>query len=129
MEKTGLAATLADWTIGLAAEQGPIAMMAALYLLTLVCTIFITNNAAAVLAFPIAASAAQEAGMADLTPFAIVIALAASLEFATPLGYQTNLMVMGPGGYRFMDYVRFGGPLTVLCAIVSIAVLALFWSF
>lgn len=125
MEKTGLATMLAELTLGSVSGAGPIAMMAALYALTLVCTIFITNNAAAVLAFPIAASAAQQAGMTDLTPFAIVIALAASLEFATPLGYQTNLMVMGPGGYRFMDYVRFGGPLTVLCGVTAIAVLAL----
>ncbi|MBL0921620.1 MAG: SLC13 family permease [Phycisphaerales bacterium] len=124
MEKTGLASMLAELTLGAVSGAGPIAMMAALYALTLVCTIFITNNAAAVLAFPIAANAAQQAGMTDLTPFAIVIALAASLEFATPLGYQTNLMVMGPGGYRFMDYVRLGGPLTILCGVVAIAVLA-----
>ncbi len=127
MEKTGLAAMLADLTLGSVAGAGPVAMMAALYALTLVCTIFITNNAAAVLAFPIAVSAAQTAGITDLTPFAIVIALAASLEFATPLGYQTNLMVMGPGGYRFMDYVRFGGPLTVLCGAVAIGALALLY--
>ena len=76
--------------------------------------------------FPIAVNACETAGISDLTPFAIVIALAASLEFATPLGYQTNLMVMGPGGYRLMDYVKFGGPLTLICGVVVIAMLAIF---
>jgi di/tricarboxylate transporter len=58
-------------------------------------------------------------------PFALAIALGASLEFMTPLGYQTNLMVMGPGGYRYADFLRFGGPLTLLAAIVAVLGLCL----
>ena len=69
--------------------------------------------------FPIALSIAHTGGY-NFLPFAIAICLAASLEFMTPLGYQTNLMVMGPGGYKWSDFMRFGGPLTLLTAIVSI---------
>ena len=65
------------------------------------------------------------AGGYDPLPFAVCIAIAASCEFTTPIGYQTNLMVMGPGGYKFLDYVRFGGPLTILCGVVGVTALAL----
>ncbi len=81
------------------------------YLATALFSAVITNNAAAVLMFPVALGMAQNLG-ADLLPFAITIAMAASASFATPIGYQTNLMVYGPGGYRFTDFLRIGVPLT-----------------
>ena len=79
---------------------------------TVVVTEMITNNAAAALLFPIAFASAQELGV-DPRPFVITIAIAASNSFLTPIGYQTNVMVMGPGGYRFTDYLRVGFPLTI----------------
>ena len=85
--------------------------LALLYLETALFSAVITNNAAAVLMFPVALGMAQNLG-ADLLPFAITIAMAASASFATPIGYQTNLMVYGPGGYRFTDFLRIGVPLT-----------------
>jgi len=79
-----------------------------------------TNNAAAVLMFPIAMSVAAQTDSSPLA-FAAVTAIAASCEFSTPIGYQTNLMVMGPGGYRWGDYTRFGGPLTLLTGVICVA--------
>jgi len=122
MEKTGLAAgaaaVVSEWTHG----AGPMAALAGVYVLTLGFTVLVSNNAAAALAFPIALRVAETTGL-GFTPFAVAICLAASCEFMTPLGYQTNLMVMGPGGYRWSDYLRFGGPLTVLCALVALGLL------
>lgn len=120
MSKSGLAGTVAHAVVGAAGPFGPWALLAVTYLTTTLFTCLITNNAAAVLMFPIALGITQEADLAFL-PFAVAIAVAASCEFSTPIGYQTNLMVMGPGGYRWADYTRFGGPLTVLCGLVCVA--------
>jgi di/tricarboxylate transporter len=87
-----------------------------------------TNNVAAVLAFPIALSAAHHMGL-DMMPFAITIMVAASASFATPIGYQTNLMVYNAGGYRFADFVRIGLPLTLLVGGVTVALVPLVWRF
>jgi len=86
-------------------------------------TELITNNAAAILVFPIAVSAATALGL-DVRACAIAIAVAASASFLTPIGYQTNTMVYGPGGYRFGDYSRLGAPLTVAVIITIVTVLA-----
>jgi di/tricarboxylate transporter len=88
---------------------------------TVLLTEFISNNAAAALMFPIAMATAREVG-ADPRAFAIAVAIAASLSFLTPIGYQTNTMVYGPAGYRFGDYWRLGAPLTV--ASIATVVLA-----
>ena len=69
--------------------------------------------------FPIALSITREADL-NFMPFAVAVTIAASCEFSTPIGYQTNLMVMGPGGYRWSDYTRFGGPLTLIAAAICI---------
>ena len=124
MENTGLALFIANHLTDWAGPYGPWAIIATVYLLTLGFTTLISNNAAAALMFPIALSIAQ-AGGHNFLPFAIAIALAASLEFMTPLGYQTNLMVMAPGGYQWRDFMRFGGPLTLLAAITSIILIPL----
>lgn len=84
---------------------------------TIVLTEFISNNAAAALMFPIAIATALEVG-ADPRSFAIAVAVAASCSFVTPIGYQTNTMVYGPGGYRFGDYWRLGAPLTLVALVV-----------
>jgi len=87
-----------------------------------------TNNVAALLAFPIALSAARHMDV-SIMPFAIVIMIGASASFATPIGYQTNLMVYNAGGYRFSDFVRLGLPLTLLVGLLSIALVPLIWPF
>jgi di/tricarboxylate transporter len=88
----------------------------------------ITNNAAAALIFPIAVATATQAGL-DPKPFAIAIAIAASASFATPIGYQTNLMVYGPGGYRFRDFLKIGIPLNLLFMVVTVFVVPMVWKF
>ncbi len=128
MNETGLASAIAESLLAVAGDLGPWAILASVFLLTTVFTMMITNNAAAVLMFPIALSIAQ-AGDLNFMPFAVAIAVAASCEFASPIGYQTNLMVMGPGGYSWWDYIRFGGPLTVLCGVVCVMITPFVWGF
>ena len=98
------------------AMQGapPAAVLSALFLLVAMVTNVLTNNAAAVLFTPIAVNLAHQLG-ADVFPFAIAVTFGASCSFATPIGYQTNLLVMGPGHYRFIDFVIAGLPLVILC--------------
>ena len=90
-------------------------------------TELITNNAAAVLVFPIAISTAAAAGL-DPRPFAVTVAVAASASFLTPVGYQTNTMVYGPGGYRFLDYLRLGLPMSVLVLLFVSLVIPVLWA-
>jgi di/tricarboxylate transporter len=113
MASSGLAAILARSLVDGFGDLGPTGVLLGLVLATIVLLSVITNNAAAVLMFPIAASAAASLDL-ELRPFAIAIAVAASASFLTPIAYQTNLMVYGPGGYRFSDYVRLGGVLTLI---------------
>ena len=119
MEQTGLAALVADSIVSIASGLGPWGLLAGVYALTVLFTACMTNNAAAVLMFPIAVAIAGREGLNPM-PFVISVAVAASCEFSTPIGYQTNLMVMGPGGYRWLDYARFGGPLTLLCGVICV---------
>jgi di/tricarboxylate transporter len=120
METTGLAGMSAGWTVGWLQPFGPTAVLAGIYFLTLVFTEILTNNAAAALAFPIAHAAAVAMGL-NFLPFAVAIAFAASAGFATPMGYQTHLMVYGPGGYRFSDYVKLGIPLDFIVMAITVA--------
>jgi di/tricarboxylate transporter len=89
-------------------------------------TELITNNAAAVLMFPIALAAAEQAGI-DTHAVAIAVAIGASSSFLSPIGYQTNTMVYGMGGYRFGDFARVGAPLTVLMIVVAVIFIPLSW--
>jgi di/tricarboxylate transporter len=126
LEKTGAARFLAINIIDAVGGFGPVGLLAAICLTTTLLTELITNNAAAALVFPIAMSAAQNAGL-DPKPFVIAVAISASASFATPIGYQTNLMVQGPGGYTFRDFLRVGVPLNLLFMVVSIIVIPLVW--
>jgi di/tricarboxylate transporter len=128
LEATGAAGFLAQYLIGAADGMGPIVLLAAIYLITSIATEVITNNAAAALIFPIAVATATQAGL-DPKPFAIAIAIAASASFATPIGYQTNLMVYGPGGYRFRDFLKIGIPLNLLFMVVTVFVVPMVWKF
>ena len=119
MINTGLASDISHTIVSVCSAAGPTGLLAAIYLLTTVFTATMTNNAAAVLMFPIAIGIAIDQSYNPM-PFIVAITVAASCEFSTPIGYQTNLMVMGPGGYRWLDYTRFGGPLTILCGVICV---------
>jgi di/tricarboxylate transporter len=127
LQGTGAAAAVADALIAPAAGS-PWMVLALVFIVTAAFTAVVTNNAAAVLMFPIALAAAQRLGVSFM-PYAITIMIAASASFATPIGYQTNLMVYGPGGYRFGDYLRIGTPITVLVGIITVAIVPLVWPF
>jgi len=127
LQQTGAANAVGGGLVALAGDN-PWATLALVFVATSLFTNLITNNAAAALMFPIALAAAARLDVSVL-PFAIVIMKAASASFATPVGYQTNLMVMGPGGYRFIDYFRLGLPLTVLTGAVTVLIAPLIWPF
>ena len=128
IQKSGLGDQVASRIIEASRTFGPWGVLAGVYLMTLFFTELVTNNAAVALAFPIAQAAAAQMGV-QLMPFAIAVAVAASAGFATPLGYQTHLMVYGPGGYRFADFVKIGLPLDLLCMVVTVALVPLFFPF
>jgi len=127
LQATGAAQTIAASLIALTGDT-PVYALASIYLITAVFSAVITNNVAAVVMFPIALAAADTLQV-SFTPFAISIMMAASASFATPIGYQTNLMVYGVGGYRFNDYLRMGVPLTALVGLVTVLLAPLWWPF
>ena len=105
---------------------GKIGVLASVYIITSIYSVFITNNAAAAMLYPVAISAAATVH-ADGRAFAIAVLFAASASFATPISYQTNLMVYGPGGYRFKDYLKIGVPLQCLIGIVTMVLVSYFY--
>ena len=115
---------------GIAAVAGtePLYALVALYLVTVVVTELVTNTACGVVMFPIAVSLSQQCH-ANLYPFVIAVMVASSAGFITPIGYQTNLMVYGPGGYRLADFVRFGVPLTLITGAVALLIIPRVWPF
>lgn len=127
METTGAADHIASSMLNVAGSNRW-AALAVIYLLTIICTELMSNNAAAVLMFPIALATSTALG-ADFMPFVMAVMFAASLGFATPLGYQTHLMVYGPGGYRLSDFARMGIPLDLLMGVVSVLLIPYFWPF
>ncbi len=133
MQHTGAAAWLAqnavagvDWFVS--GPHKPLVMLGCLYLLTMVLTEIMSNNAIAALMVPIALGLAAEAGL-DPRPFIIAVTFAASAAFATPIGYQTNTYVYGIGGYRFGDFVRIGVPMNIACFLVAMYVIPKVWAF
>jgi di/tricarboxylate transporter len=122
LEQTGAAGFVAAGILEF--SQGDVLLTILLvYLVVSVLTEVITNNAAAVLVIPIVLSMTNSMGVAA-EPFVIAVMMAASASFATPLGYQTNMMVFGPGGYRFSDFVRVGLPMNVFVGAVTVVVIA-----
>jgi di/tricarboxylate transporter len=126
LESSGLASDLARVLVEPFGDFGDRGLLLGVLLATMVLTELITNNAAAILLFPVALSTAAAAGL-DPRPFAIAIAIGASSSFLTPIGYQTNTMVYGIGGYRFGDYARLGLPLSVLMIVVAMIFIPLGW--
>lgn len=121
-------AWLADMSQSLPASSRPIIMLALVYLLTSICTEFLSNNATAVLMTPLAIGVALAISV-DPRPFIVACCVAASSSFATPISYQTNTYVYGAGGYKFMDFVRIGIPLNVIFFLVTVALTPLMWDF
>ncbi|HEX9613854.1 MAG TPA: SLC13 family permease [Bacteroidota bacterium] len=126
VEQTGLAGIIAGKVAALASPYGIFGLIAATYFATVAYTELITNNAAAALMFPLGLSIASQANL-DVMPFAYAVVLGASTGFAMPIGYQTNLMVYGPGGYRFTDYLKVGIPLDIVIGLTGSGMI--YWLF
>ena len=110
----------------LLAGLSPFLLILAVYFIGLVLTEFLSNNAVAVIYTPVAIELAQNLGH-DPRPFVVAVMFSATLAFATPVGYQTNMMVYGPGGYRFTDFTRIGLPLNILVMLVCAALIPVIW--
>jgi len=126
LEKTGGAQLLADLAVRSAEYLPPVVVLGIFYVTTMVLTELISNNAAVVVMVPVGVTTAQALGL-DPKAFVLAIMFAASTSFSTPVGYQTNTMIHGPGGYKFLDYTRVGGPLNLLLAIVTPLYIYWFW--
>ncbi len=126
VEVTGLARVSAAFLVGSTSGLGPVALLVSIYLATNVLTELITHKAAAVLMFPVAVAAAADLGF-DPRPFAFIVAIGAAASFVTPIGYQTNLMVMSAGSYRYRDYVRAGLPVALIVMAVAVSVATYVW--
>ena len=126
LEATGAASLLASLVVATGDVLPLVGVLGAFYVLTAVLTNVISNNASVVLMVPVAVEAATTLG-ANAFSFVLAVTFAASTAFMTPVGYQTNLFVYGPGGYRFGDYLRVGGPLQLVFAVVTTAGIAAIW--
>ena len=133
MQETKTAVWLARGLVDMAdhlvsPENLPIVMLWLVFLLTLLLTEVLSNNATAVMMIPIVVTLAGELGV-SARPFIIGVTVAASAAFALPMGYQTHMMVYGPGGYRFADFLRVGVPLNLICWVTSCLLIPLIWPF
>jgi len=126
IDKTGAAAAIAHVLVSQAQVFGPVGVLAAIYFVTMATSELLHHAASAALMFPVAIAAAAESGV-DPRSFVIAVALAASCAFASPVTYQTHLLVYGPGGYRFSDFVRVGLPLNLISAIVALTLIPRIW--
>ena len=128
IETTGLAARLSSFIVAVFGSLGPVVFLSALYLCTSLLTEVMSNSATAVLLTPIAISSAQAMGV-DSRPFLIAVMFAASSSFMTPVGYQTNTLIFGPGAYKFKDFLRVGTPLNLIFWILATIFIPQYWSF
>jgi di/tricarboxylate transporter len=126
LEDTGLARTLVDWLVRSVDVNNHLFFISVFFLMTWILTELLSNNAVAVLLTPIALNLAQTTGINPVALLMVVV-FGASCSFVMPQGYQTNAIVMGPGGYRFTDYVRFGLPLSLLCWLAATIFIPIFW--
>jgi len=128
MGKTGALDLAAEGLIATVGQLGPYATLWGFYFLTAALSLLILNKPAAVLCTPLAILLATQLGV-DAKPFIMAVAFAASTAMATPMGYQTNLLVYGPGGYNYRDFVSFGLPLNVLIGVIACWLIPLIWPF
>ena len=126
MDNTGLSALLGEYIASVAGNSSPLVALSILYLTTALLSEVVSNNSTAVLMVPIAITASVALGF-DAKPFIMAVAFGASASFLTPMGYQTNAMVFGPGSYKMSDYVKFGLPLKVTFWLISVALIPKFW--
>ena len=126
LEEAGSIALIVDLLVPVLEGSGPIWTLIGLFLLTSVLTELASNNAVAVVVTPLAIGLAQSLGY-DPRPFVITVMAAANASFATPIGYQTNMLVYAPGGYRFADYLRLGVPLKLVTGAAALTVIILLW--
>jgi di/tricarboxylate transporter len=128
MQKTGAASFVATGMVSLLGIYGPTVVMAGLFILTSLASQVMPNPAVAVLLAPIAINTAADLGISPYT-LMMTVAVAASAAFLSPVGHPANLLVMGPGGYRFRDYIKVGLPLTLVVLVVVMLVMPIFWPF
>ena len=128
LEHSGAVEMVVGWVSPWLQGRSPYVLVFAVYALTSFLTEIVSNNAVAVICTPIVIALAQTLGV-DPRPLVLVVMIGASASFATPIGYQTNTLVYGPGGYKFSDFIRFGVPLNIVCAIVTTIAVPLFYSF
>ncbi len=128
LDRSGAAVLISDFLINIVGAWGPIAIVSVLYLLTSLMTETMSNNASAVLLAPIAIAASITMEV-DARPFLMAITFAASSSFMTPIGYQTNTMIYGTGNYKFMDFVKVGGPLNLIYWIIATLMIPYFFPF
>jgi di/tricarboxylate transporter len=126
LQKSGAAEVIASRIIDFAEPFGSVGVLVALYAITAVLAGLVTTKASAALMFPIAATAAEAQGI-GLLPISYMIMMAAATAFSTPIGFQTNLMVYGPGGYKYTDFLRLGLPLQALVGICTVTIVSLAW--
>ena len=125
---SGASGQIAEQVVAVAKVSGPIGALVLIYVVTNVMTELMTNNAAAALVFPIAMSTAEKLGVSYM-PFVMAIAIASSASFSTPIGYQTNMIVYGPGGYKYTDYLKVGIPLNIIFCIGTCIAAPIVWPF
>ncbi len=128
MESTGLVNSIVDGMVAVVGATNPLLFLAVFYITTALLTELISNNAVAVLMTPVALSLAATLDVSAM-PFLVAVLFGASAAFMTPFGYQTNAIVMGPGGYKFADYLRIGSLLQLLMIMIATAFIPLFWPF
>jgi di/tricarboxylate transporter len=126
MIKSGFAEMSAEIVISIFEPLCKVGIIAGIYLITTILAAFITAKGAVAVVFPVSMTMALELN-AEVMPFILVVAYAAAANFMTPIGYQTNLMVYGPGGYKFKDFFKIGTPLTIIYMIVTVTILSLIY--
>ena len=126
LDRSGAAQMIVDAISPTLAQMSPLGVLFVLYFLTQILTELLSNNAVAVIVTPVAIALAHSLGL-DPRPLVVAVMFAATLAFATPIGYQTNTMVYGPGGYKFFDFTRIGLPLNIVTGVTACLLIPVFW--